>query len=74
LVVTDTCAASRFGIGHEVLERLRRVRPDVKVILTTAYSQEQAMNTVDWESAWALIRKPYPTTDLVKVLQDALAA
>jgi hypothetical protein len=32
------------------------------------------MNTVGGEPTWAFIRKPYRTTDLVKLLQDGLAA
>ena len=57
--------------GPEVFAELRRIRPDVKVILTTAYSQETTMTTVGGQQAWAFIRKPYQLNDLVRLLRDA---
>jgi CheY-like chemotaxis protein len=60
--------------GSEVLAELRRIRPDVKVILTTAYSEETAVNTVGGHHHWAFIRKPYRIADLTRLLRDALSA
>lgn len=57
--------------GPEVLANLRRVRPDVKVILTTAYSQEMISASLDREQPWAFIRKPYRFGKLMGLLRDA---
>jgi len=57
--------------GPEVLANLRRVRPDVKVILTTAYSQEMISASLDREKPWAFIRKPYRFGKLMGLLRDA---
>ena len=59
--------------GKDVLAEVRRIRPDVKVILTTAYSEEMAVNTVGGQHDWAFIRKPYGINDLVKLLRDVLS-
>jgi signal transduction histidine kinase/CheY-like chemotaxis protein len=59
--------------GKDVLAELRRIRPDVKVILTTAYSEEMAVNTIGGHHHWAFIRKPYRIADLTKLLRDALS-
>src|SRR4029077_205832 len=45
--------------GRKLFEELRRIRPDVRVILTTAYTKEMAANAVGTQQAWGFIRKPY---------------
>ena len=55
--------------GREVMEELRRMRPDVKVIITTAYSQDSALKVMGDQQSWLYIRKPYrlsEVTDLVR--------
>ena len=55
--------------GREVLEELRRIRPDVRVIVTTAYSQDSALKAMGDQQSWLYIRKPYrlsEVTDLVR--------
>jgi two-component system, cell cycle sensor histidine kinase and response regulator CckA len=59
--------------SREVLEEALHIRPDLRVILTSAYSRE----TVDASFAGLrvehFIRKPFQFEDLVGVLQDALS-
>ena len=62
----------RMG-GKDVLAEMRRIRPGVKVILTTAYSEEMAANAVGGQRDWAFIRKPYKITDLAKLVRDVLS-
>jgi len=50
--------------GPEVFTELRRMRPDIKIIITTAYSQETSAPTVGGQQSWAFIRKPYQLNDL----------
>ena len=57
--------------GAEVFAELRRIRPDSKVILTSAYSQEAVATAVGGQQAWNFIRKPYLLNELVDVIQDA---
>ncbi len=57
--------------GAEVFAELRRIRPDGKVILTSAYSLEAVATAVGGQQAWNFIRKPYLLTDLVDVIQNA---
>jgi DNA-binding NtrC family response regulator len=56
--------------GQEVLHAIRRVQPDARVILTSAYSQD-ALGAPVSESAWGFIRKPYRVADLTSLLRDA---
>jgi len=50
--------------GREVLTELRRVKPNVKVIITSAYSQEQAETALGGQHPWLYIRKPYRLNEL----------
>jgi two-component system cell cycle sensor histidine kinase/response regulator CckA len=59
--------------GKEVLTEIRRIRPGVKVVLTTAYSEEMVANTIDGRHDWAFIRKPYQITDLTHLLRTVLS-
>ena len=55
--------------GREVLEEMRGLRPDLKVIVTTAYSQATAVKTLAGHQAWFYIRKPYRAAELTDLLQ-----
>jgi len=57
--------------GREVLERLRKIQPDVKVILTTAHSEEAALTALGEQRPWRFIRKPYRLLELIDLIQDA---
>jgi two-component system cell cycle sensor histidine kinase/response regulator CckA len=58
--------------GAELLDELRAIRPEIKVILSTAYSRETAMQQFGGRAIWGFIRKPFRTDDLVKLLQGAM--
>jgi PAS domain S-box-containing protein len=57
----------------EVAAEARRIRPDVKVALTTAYSLETAATSFAEIHLDGYLRKPYRIDDLVKMLSDLLA-
>ena len=57
--------------GRDVLVQLRRIRPDIKVILTTAYSEDMALLRFDGQRPWHFLRKPYHLSDLVELVRDA---
>ena len=58
--------------GREILTELRRLRPDIKVIVTTAYSRETASASLNGHNSWSFIRKPYRLADLMQLLRDTL--
>jgi DNA-binding NtrC family response regulator len=57
--------------GAELYDELRRIRPEMKVILSTAYTSETAMREFRGRDIWAFIRKPYRTEELVQLLHRA---
>jgi two-component system, cell cycle sensor histidine kinase and response regulator CckA len=62
--------------GPEVFSEFRRVRPDVKVLFTSAYDPEvlSVGSAYSEEVLSNFIRKPYRIKELVGTLREALAA
>jgi CheY-like chemotaxis protein len=56
--------------GPEVFQELVGIRPDVKVIFTTAHSRQRALSELAGREGWAFIRKPYQLGDLVSLLES----
>jgi PAS domain S-box-containing protein len=57
--------------GGEVLKELQRIRPDIRVILTTAYSRDNALSSVAGRHPWGYVRKPYQFRELASLLRKA---
>ncbi|HJZ98203.1 MAG TPA: ATP-binding protein, partial [Candidatus Solibacter sp.] len=60
--------------SREVVEAAASVRPDIKVILTSAYSQEMIEGSMHAPQIRNFIRKPFQLGDLMKMLRSSLAA
>ena len=56
----------------EVFTEAQRIRPEIKVILTTAYGREAAGNSFDAPQLKGFIRKPYQFAELVRLLAEPL--
>jgi two-component system cell cycle sensor histidine kinase/response regulator CckA len=60
--------------GAMTMQELLRIRPDLRVVLSSGYSQEEAAPIGDVTSAaTAFIQKPYRPADLVATIRRALA-
>ena len=57
--------------GRDVLEELQRIRPDVQVILTTAYSQDIAFASIGQRHYSSYLRKPYRFGEVLSLLRKA---
>ncbi len=60
--------------SREVFEAIMRVRPDLKVVLTSAYTQETVAASFPTMRLMRFIRKPFLLVDVVRVLRDILPA
>ena len=58
--------------SREVVAEAAKVRPDVKVILTSAYSKEMVEGAINAPQIHGFVRKPFQIGDLVKTLRNAL--
>jgi two-component system cell cycle sensor histidine kinase/response regulator CckA len=57
--------------GREVLKEMRRIRPGVKVVLTTAFNKDRALSSIDEQHPWGYVRKPYQFGELISLLRKA---
>ena len=60
--------------SQEVVAEAAQARPDSKVILTSAYSEEIAMATMNAPPVRSFIRKPFQFGDLVQTLRNVLSS
>jgi DNA-binding NtrC family response regulator len=58
--------------SQEVVAEAALARPDVKVILTSAYAEEVAMRMMSHPLVCGFIRKPFKLGDLVQTLRSVL--
>jgi DNA-binding response OmpR family regulator len=57
--------------GEQVFETLEQIRPGVRVILTTAHSQDMIENIMRSRKSWVVVRKPYRISDLLTLIRTA---
>jgi nitrogen-specific signal transduction histidine kinase/CheY-like chemotaxis protein len=60
--------------SHEVVAEAAKARPDIKVILTSAYSQEMLRPPLSASQIRGFIRKPFQLGDLVQTLRNAFTS
>jgi CheY-like chemotaxis protein/two-component sensor histidine kinase len=58
---------------HEIVAQAAKVRPDIKVTLTSAYSREAAGDSMTAPQVRSFIRKPFTFADLLKTLRNSLS-
>ena len=69
MVVLDMTLPGRSG--PEIFSQLQIIRPDVKVVFTTAYSQETLQAALAGRGSFGFLRKPYDLADLLNLLREA---
>lgn len=58
--------------GEEVYTELRKIRPDVKVILSSGYDEKEVTNRFAGKGLAGFIQKPYRPSELVEKLREVL--
>ena len=58
--------------GEEALERIRRIRPDVPVLLSSGFSEGEAVRRFQDRGLSGFLQKPYTATALARKVQHAL--
>lgn len=59
--------------SRKVIAEAARIRPDAKIILTSAYSRERAAVELEIPQVKAFIPKPYQIGELVRVIFDVMS-
>ena len=71
LVLTDLVMPNMPGV--DLAERLRRVRPDVRILLMSGYADEPAVHGLGPDSL-AFLLKPFTSVELVEKVRQVLDA
>ena len=64
-------AVRRFG--EEALRQIKAIRPDVPVILSSGYSEDEAAKRFTGKGLAGFLQKPYSAAELAKHVRTALA-
>ena len=59
--------------GQEALSRLRAIRPDLPVIMSSGYSEAECLRLFENERLSGFLQKPYTAATLARVVEQALA-
>lgn len=59
--------------GHETFSEMRRIRPDVKVILMSGYNERDLAHRLPMDDLAGFLKKPFRVTDLAKKVVEVLA-
>ena len=60
--------------SREVLAEAAKIRPDIRVVLTSAYSQEMFSEATNIPQIRSFIRKPFQLGNLLKTLRNTLSS
>jgi CheY-like chemotaxis protein len=60
--------------SHEIVAEAANAKPDIRVILTSAYSREIVEGSMSAPQIRSFIRKPFQFGDLLKVLRNSLSS
>jgi signal transduction histidine kinase/CheY-like chemotaxis protein len=59
--------------GREVCDKLRAIREDVRIVLSSGYVEEDATQEFDTRDLAGFVHKPYTPTDLLRAVRDGLS-
>jgi CheY-like chemotaxis protein len=59
--------------GAEVLEKIRRLRPHARVLVTSGHSAQEAQRLCSAHGAQAFLAKPYTAERLVRAVGSVIA-
>jgi two-component system chemotaxis response regulator CheY len=71
VVLLDLVMKGMYGL--EVLEKLRQMDPDVKVVVVSADIQTSSHDLVQEAGGKAFLNKPYDRGELIQAVQTAMA-
>jgi DNA-binding NtrC family response regulator len=60
--------------GQEILPKLTEIRPDLKVIVSSGYSEVETLRLFQGQRVSGFLQKPYRANQLVQKVKEALEA
>lgn len=60
--------------GKELVQRLSAVRPDIRVVLMSGYTDDEALRADLGAARYAFLQKPFTARDVLRIIREALDA
>lgn len=60
------------GNGFEVLDSLKTRWPGEKIVVVVSAASEKTIQAVAGENVWAILRKPFDVTDLLRLVRECV--
>jgi CheY-like chemotaxis protein len=60
--------------GVEAFRAMRRLRPDIRVVISSGYTEREAINRFAGDAPARFIQKPYPASELLRCLAEVVMA
>jgi len=60
--------------GVETFRALRSIRPDVPVLISSGYTEREAVNRFDGDAPTGFLQKPYPAAELLRHIGEVVAS
>jgi len=57
--------------GDEALREMQRVRPEVRVVVSSGYSEQEALYRFDGAGCFGFVQKPYEPSTLINAVRQA---
>ncbi|MCB9057690.1 MAG: MASE1 domain-containing protein [Calditrichae bacterium] len=58
--------------GDEASQEIRKIKPDIKIIFSSGYSEQETSSKLSDDSINSFLQKPYKPTDLLQKVKDSL--
>jgi PAS domain S-box-containing protein len=58
--------------GEEALREIRKMRPDIPIVLTSGYGEEEVLERLAYTSIDAFLKKPFRMEDFTNLIQSVL--
>ena len=58
--------------GSELAAKLCSLRPDLKIVFTSGYTEYAAGSAGEWDASCVLLAKPFTRSALLRTVRDAL--
>jgi DNA-binding NarL/FixJ family response regulator len=58
--------------GEDVLPEFRKLRPDMKVLVSSGYSEDETLRLFHGQQVSGFIQKPYTSSRLVEKIKSAI--
>jgi len=72
LVFTDVVLPDTDGL--ELVEQIKKIKPDIKILLTSGYTDQRSQWPEIRDKGYHYLQKPYTLHDLLRSLTEALGS